>query len=79
MRMYDLGIRGFMSVDRGLLRLIKTMQEQGNFPTDVAIKMSVWTGVSLSYPPIYLTKMPLHICRPAGEPGNRQVVGSSPG
>lgn len=46
LRMYDVGIRGFMLVDRGLLRLVKTMQEQGNFPKDVAIKMSVWTGVS---------------------------------
>ncbi|MGM0603568.1 MAG: hypothetical protein ACQESS_09680 [Bacillota bacterium] len=46
MRMYDLGIRGFMLVDRGLLWLMKTMQEQGNLPKDMAFKMSVWTGVS---------------------------------
>ena len=46
MRMYDVGMRGFMLVDRGLLWLVKRMQEQGNFPKDVAIKMSVWTGVS---------------------------------
>lgn len=46
MRMYDLGMRGFMLVDRGLLRLVKKMQEQGNLPKDIAIKMSVWTGVS---------------------------------
>ncbi len=46
MRMYDVGIRGFMLVDRGLLRLVKTMQKQGNLPNDIAIKMSVWTGVS---------------------------------
>src|SRR6056297_680665 len=46
MRMYDLGIRGFMFVDRGLLWLVRKMQEQGNLPKDIAIKMSVWTGVS---------------------------------
>lgn len=46
MRMYDLGMRGFMVVDRGLLAIIKKMQEQGNFPKDVAIKLSVWAGVS---------------------------------
>lgn len=46
MRMYDAGIRGFMVVDPGLMWLINKMQEQGNFPDDVAIKMSVWAGVS---------------------------------
>jgi len=46
MRMYDLGIRGFMLVDRGLLWLVRKMQEQGNLPKDIALKMSVWTGVS---------------------------------
>jgi len=46
MRMYDLGIRGFLIVDRGLLWLLKRMQEQGNFPKDVALKLSVWAGVS---------------------------------
>jgi hypothetical protein len=46
MRMYDVGIRGFMLVDEGLLWLIKRMQQQGNFPTDVAIKVSVWTSHS---------------------------------
>jgi hypothetical protein len=46
MRMYDAGIRGFMLVDEGLLWLVKRMQEQGNFPSDVAIKISVWTSHS---------------------------------
>lgn len=46
MRMYDLGMRGFMLVDLGVLAMVKTMQEQGNFPKDVAIKLSVWAGVS---------------------------------
>ncbi|HEM62380.1 MAG TPA: hypothetical protein ENO24_08825 [Chloroflexi bacterium] len=44
MRMYDAGIRGFMLVDEGLLWLISKMQEQGHFPSDVAIKISVWTS-----------------------------------
>ncbi len=44
LRMYDLGIRGFMLVDEGLLWLVHRMQEQNNFPKDVAIKISVWTS-----------------------------------
>jgi len=46
MRMYDAGIRGFMLVDEGLLWLVGRMQQQGNFPSDVAIKISVWTSHS---------------------------------
>jgi hypothetical protein len=46
MRMYDVGIRGFMLVDEGLLWLINRMQVQGHFPKDVAIKISVWTSHS---------------------------------
>jgi len=46
MRMYDAGIRGFMLVDEGLLWLVKRMQDQGNFPKDVALKISVWTSHS---------------------------------
>ena len=45
-RMYDLGMRGFMLVDPGVLVMVKKMQEQGNFPKDVAIKLSVWAGVA---------------------------------
>ncbi len=44
-RMYEEGIRGFMIVDEGLMMLIKTMQEQGNFPRDIAIKLSVWASI----------------------------------
>ena len=46
MRMYEEGIRGFMIVDEGMMWLIKAMQEQGNFPKDVAIKLSVWASIS---------------------------------
>lgn len=45
-RMYELGMRGFMLVDMGVLAMVKKMQEQGNFPKDVTIKLSVWAGVS---------------------------------
>jgi hypothetical protein len=45
-RMYDLGMRGFMLIDEGVMIMVKKMQEQGNFPKDVAIKLSVWAGVS---------------------------------
>ncbi|MDD3515959.1 MAG: hypothetical protein PHD35_09525 [Synergistaceae bacterium] len=46
LRMYDIGFRGFMLVDRGVLALVGKMQEQGNFPKDIVIKLSVWAGVS---------------------------------
>ena len=45
-RMYEIGLRGFMLVDMGLLDLVRQMQENGDFPKDVAIKLSVWAGVS---------------------------------
>ena len=45
-RMYDIGMRGFMLVDLGVLALVKKMQSQGNFPKDVAIKLSVWAGMA---------------------------------
>ena len=45
-RMYDLGMRGFMLVDPGVLAMVKKMQAQGNFPKDVAIKLSVWAGMA---------------------------------
>jgi hypothetical protein len=46
LRMYEEGLRGFMIVDEGLMWLIRTMQDQGNFPKDVAIKLSVWASIS---------------------------------
>jgi hypothetical protein len=46
MRMYDEGLRGFMLVDESLVWLIQIMQEQGNFPKDIAIKLSVWASIS---------------------------------
>jgi hypothetical protein len=46
LRMYDEGLRGFMLVDESLVWLVKTMQDQGNFPKDIAIKLSVWASIS---------------------------------
>lgn len=46
LRMYEEGLRGFMIVDEGLMWLIARLQEQGNFPKDVAIKLSVWASIS---------------------------------
>lgn len=46
LRMYEAGIRGFMIVDVGLMWLLQRMQERGDFPTDVAIKLSVWASIS---------------------------------
>ncbi len=46
MRMYDIGIRGFLLYDPWLMWLINTMREQGNFPKDAAVKISVGAGIS---------------------------------
>ncbi|HHW07212.1 MAG TPA: hypothetical protein GXX34_06750 [Clostridia bacterium] len=46
MRMYECGIRGFMIVDESVMWIIRRLQEQGNFPKDVAIKLSVWASIS---------------------------------
>lgn len=39
-RLYEAGIRGFLLFDDSLLYLIKKLRERGEFPTDVALKMS---------------------------------------
>lgn len=39
-RLYECGIRGFLLIDDGLLDLLHTMQELGDFPRDVALKIS---------------------------------------
>jgi len=46
MRMYDAGMRGFLVTDIGLMWLINTMREQGNFPKDAAVKIGVGVGIS---------------------------------
>ncbi len=46
MRMYDAGLRGFLIWDLGVMWLIKKMQDQGNFPKDVALKVSAAVGIS---------------------------------
>ncbi|MFC1912299.1 hypothetical protein ACFLXG_04010 [Chloroflexota bacterium] len=46
MRMYDAGMRGFLVYDPGLMWLINTMREQGNFPKDAVVKISVGAGIS---------------------------------
>lgn len=40
LRYYEEGVRGFFVNDIGWLDLLHTMQEQGNFPTDVIFKVS---------------------------------------
>jgi hypothetical protein len=44
--MYEMGFRGFMLVDWGVMAMVKQLQEMGDFPKDIAIKLSVWAGVS---------------------------------
>ncbi len=46
LEMYEMGFRGFMLVDWGVMAMVKQLQEMGDFPKDIAIKLSVWAGVS---------------------------------
>lgn len=46
LEMYEMGFRGFMLVDWGVMAMVKQLQEMGDFPRDIAIKLSVWAGVS---------------------------------
>ena len=45
-RSYKLGLRGFLVTDPGLLHVIKTLQKQGDFPSDIVLKAGVGTGVA---------------------------------
>jgi hypothetical protein len=44
MRCYDLGIRGFMVTDEGLMWIITQLKKAGELPKDIKVKVSVWTG-----------------------------------
>ena len=46
MRCYKLGLRGFLVTDIGLLHVIKTLQKQGDFPSDIVLKAGVGTGIA---------------------------------
>jgi hypothetical protein len=44
MRCVDLGIRGFLVTDEGLLWVLHEMKENGDLPADVVLKVSVFAG-----------------------------------
>ncbi len=44
MRCIDIGFRGFLVVDEGLLSLLNTMRENGDIPKDVTFKVSIYAG-----------------------------------
>jgi len=44
MRCYELGIRGFMVTDEGLMWIITQLKRAGELPNDIKVKVSVWTG-----------------------------------
>lgn len=44
MRCIDIGFRGFLVVDEGLLRMLNKMRENGDIPKDVVFKVSVYAG-----------------------------------
>ena len=43
-RAYDIGFRGFLVVDEGLLWLLSEMQKNGDIPKDVVFKVSIYAG-----------------------------------
>jgi hypothetical protein len=44
MRCYELGIRGVMVTDEGLLWAITELKKIGELPKDIKVKLSVWAG-----------------------------------
>lgn len=44
MRCIDIGFRGFLVVDEGLLRMLNKMRENGDIPKDVVFKISIYAG-----------------------------------
>lgn len=44
MRCIDIGFRGFLVVDEGLLRMLNKMRENGDIPKDVVFKVSIYAG-----------------------------------
>jgi hypothetical protein len=44
MRAIDLGFRGFLCIDEGLLWLLNEMKEKGYIPKDVIFKVSIYAG-----------------------------------
>jgi len=44
MRCIDLGFRGFLTIDEGLLWLLNEMKKNGDIPEDVVFKVSIYAG-----------------------------------
>ncbi|MEW6577987.1 MAG: hypothetical protein AB1435_02215 [Chloroflexota bacterium] len=44
LRLVDLGFRGFLAIDEGLLWLLNELRKRGNLPADVTIKVSIFAG-----------------------------------
>jgi len=44
LRAYEIGFRGFLVIDEGLLWLLREMQQNGDIPTDVVFKVSIYAG-----------------------------------
>lgn len=44
LRCVDLGFRGFLAIDEGLLWLLTEMKKNGDLPSDVVIKVSIFAG-----------------------------------
>ncbi|HUT16432.1 MAG TPA: hypothetical protein VMY98_09345 [Anaerolineae bacterium] len=43
-RAYDIGFRGFLVIDEGLLWLLNEMKKNGDIPKDVVFKVSIYAG-----------------------------------
>jgi hypothetical protein len=45
-RLYEIGFRGLMLMDPYAVNVVKRLQDAGEFPRDVVIKLSAWAGIS---------------------------------
>lgn len=63
-RAIDLGIRGFIIYDEGLLYFLKTQRFEGKIPDEVVFKASVHLGVSNSYSAILMNELGANTINP---------------
>lgn len=63
-RAIDLGIRGFIIYDEGLLYFLKVQRSEGKIPDEVVFKASVHLGVSNSYSAILMNELGANTLNP---------------
>jgi len=67
MRCIDVGFRGFLVVDEGLLTVLDKMRENGDIPADVTFKISIYAGHGTAASAKLLEKLGAGTFNPLGD------------